>query len=143
MIKNNKGVTLVELLIVIVVMGLIAAFSIPAVGQIIENTNKDAVLNDALQVENAAKTYCNTVSTCVAGTTTLSWDNVDEYVSGITESNYVFGATPATTVATYESDGSWHVIMETTAAQSWEFDDADAGVTPSQTDRSSITADTD
>ena len=43
MIKNNKGVTLVELLIVIVVMGIIAAFAIPAVGTIITNTNKNKI----------------------------------------------------------------------------------------------------
>ena len=46
--KNNKGVTLVELLIVIVVMGIIAAFAIPAVGTIIENTQKDSMLLDQL-----------------------------------------------------------------------------------------------
>ena len=57
--KNNKGVTLVELLVVIVVMGIIAGFAIPAVGNIIENANKDAVLNDAIQVENAARLYCS------------------------------------------------------------------------------------
>ncbi|MGS0973367.1 MAG: prepilin-type N-terminal cleavage/methylation domain-containing protein [Candidatus Izemoplasmataceae bacterium] len=57
--KNNKGVTLVELLVVIVVMGIIAGFAIPAVGGIITNAEKDAVLNDAIQIENAARLYCS------------------------------------------------------------------------------------
>ncbi|MEC9484394.1 MAG: prepilin-type N-terminal cleavage/methylation domain-containing protein [Candidatus Izemoplasma sp.] len=60
---NNKGVTLIELLIVIVVLGIISAFAIPAVGNIIENTEKGAVYNDALQIENAAKLYCQTNAT--------------------------------------------------------------------------------
>jgi len=37
---NSKGVTLVELLIVIVVMGIIAAFSVISVGAIITNTRE-------------------------------------------------------------------------------------------------------
>jgi len=37
---NQKGVTLVELLIVIVVMGVISAFSIVALGDIITNTSQ-------------------------------------------------------------------------------------------------------
>ena len=66
MIKNNKGVTLVELLIVIVVMGIIAAFAIPAVGTIISNTNDDAIVADAMAVENGARLYCasNQCSIC-------------------------------------------------------------------------------
>ncbi|MBU1020803.1 MAG: type II secretion system GspH family protein [Firmicutes bacterium] len=44
---NNKGVTLIELLIVIVVMGIIAAFSMVAVVTIIENTKEDSFLNTA------------------------------------------------------------------------------------------------
>ena len=36
---NNKGVTLIELLIVIVVVGIVSAFGIVAVGDIIKNTS--------------------------------------------------------------------------------------------------------
>lgn len=52
---NNKAVTLVELLIVIVVMGIISAFSVISVGNIIENTNQKVddgnveILEDAIQ----------------------------------------------------------------------------------------------
>ena len=87
MIKNNKGVTLVELLIVIVVMGIIAAFAIPAVGTIIENTNKDAVVSDALAIENGARLYC-AQSTC-APAQALTWNQVKPYVEGLTEADYV------------------------------------------------------
>ncbi len=56
--RNNKGVTLVELLIVIVILGIIAAISIPAVGRIVENSQKDAIIADATTVRNALNTYC-------------------------------------------------------------------------------------
>lgn len=39
---NSKGVTLIELLIVIVVMGIIAAFAIPAYGNIINDASEKA-----------------------------------------------------------------------------------------------------
>ena len=35
---NQKGITLLELLIVVIVLGVIASISIPAVGSIVENT---------------------------------------------------------------------------------------------------------
>jgi len=139
MIKNNKGVTLVELLIVIVVMGIIAAFSIPAVGTIIENTQKDAILNDALQVEAAAKLYCSSTTTDVGCTTTsgLSWATLKPYVSGIADSDYDFddSGTNDEIVATITS-GVWSVTLEgagnnVLADKVWEWP---AG-TPSLLDR--------
>ncbi|MGL5296319.1 MAG: type II secretion system protein, partial [Culicoidibacterales bacterium] len=42
--KNQKGITLVELLAVMVIVGIIAAISIPAIGNLIENTRKDAYI---------------------------------------------------------------------------------------------------
>ena len=144
MIKNNKGVTLVELLIVIVVMGIIAAFSIPAVGTIIENTQKDAILADALSVENGAKLFC--AQTTCASDETLTWTEVSPYVEGLTTSDYEIGTTPGTTVATKTASG-WEVSLERAgvASGNWEFDEADAGLVPSDpaVDRDDVTADTD
>jgi len=58
MLRNNKGVTLVELLIVIVILGIIAAIAVPAVGNIVENAQKDAVIADATTIRSAINTYC-------------------------------------------------------------------------------------
>ena len=58
MVKNQKGVTLVELLIVIVILGIIAAISVPAVGNIVTNANKDAVLADATNLQSQVDLYC-------------------------------------------------------------------------------------
>jgi len=56
MLRNSKGITLVELLIVIVILGIIAAIAVPAVGNIVENAEKDAIIADAQQIESSAQT---------------------------------------------------------------------------------------
>jgi len=54
---NQKGLTLVELLAVIVILGIIAAIAVPAIGNIIENTKYNAVKADALNALSAANLY--------------------------------------------------------------------------------------
>ena len=39
-LNNEKGLTLVELLAVIVILGIIAAIAIPSIGNIIQNVEK-------------------------------------------------------------------------------------------------------
>ncbi|MDE3839778.1 prepilin-type cleavage/methylation domain-containing protein [Bacillus methanolicus] len=56
-LKNQKGLTLIELLAVIVILGIIAAIAVPSIGGIIQKSKEDAVKADAIQVLNAAKTY--------------------------------------------------------------------------------------
>ncbi|WP_108669436.1 competence type IV pilus major pilin ComGC [Peribacillus acanthi] len=53
--KNQKGLTLVELLAVIVILGIIAAIAVPSIGNIIENSKKDAHAANAHMVISAAK----------------------------------------------------------------------------------------
>ncbi len=50
---NQRGVTLVELLIVIVVLGIISAISVPAIGRVIERTENDAVVASLVNIERA------------------------------------------------------------------------------------------
>ncbi len=143
MIKNNKGVTLVELLIVIVVMGIIAAFAIPAVGTIIDNTQKDAIVADAIAVENAANLYC--AQTTCGTTQNLSWDDVEPYVEGITTGvagGYEVGVGGVDIVAVKSASG-WTVTLEAYGtASSGDTDNYEwpAGI-PSNLDRDHVVYD--
>ena len=86
MVNGNKGVTLVELLIVIVVMGIIAAFAIPSVGKIIENTNKDAIHADALAIHAATRLYC-VQNICDEGQS-LTYNEIEEYMDNFDADYY-------------------------------------------------------
>lgn len=55
--KNEKGLTLIELLAVIVILAVIAAIAIPAIGNIITNSKYNAVKSDAINIINAAQLY--------------------------------------------------------------------------------------
>ena len=56
-LNNEKGLTLVELLAVIVILGIIAAIAIPSIGNIIENSRVKAIKADALNVLVASDMY--------------------------------------------------------------------------------------
>jgi len=56
-LKEQKGLTLIELLAVIVILAIIAAIAIPAIGNIIENSRVGAAKSDVLNAINAAELY--------------------------------------------------------------------------------------
>lgn len=55
--KEEKGFTLIELLAVIVILAVIAVIAVPLIGNIINNTKKDADGATARQVYDAARLY--------------------------------------------------------------------------------------
>ncbi|PID15680.1 Tfp assembly type protein [Sporosarcina sp. P34] len=56
-LKSQRGLTLVELLAVIVIFGIIAAIAVPAIGKIVQNSHNKAVKSEAIIALNAAQLY--------------------------------------------------------------------------------------
>ncbi|WP_394580157.1 type II secretion system protein [Cytobacillus firmus] len=85
-LKDQKGLTLIELLAVIVILGIIAAIAVPSIGGLIDKTRDDALKADAVQVLNAAKLY--TASNNITASTTLSntTGELNQYLDNIPDS---------------------------------------------------------
>lgn len=79
-LKDERGLTLVELLVVVVILGIIAAIAVVAIGGIIENSKKDAMVADAKQMVSAAKLY--TASNPVSAETTMKFSGSTGTVDG-------------------------------------------------------------
>src|SRR5690625_1835243 len=56
-LKNERGLTLVELLAVIVILAIIAVIAFVMIGNVTENSKKDAHISNAQQLIAAAKLY--------------------------------------------------------------------------------------
>lgn len=54
---SKKGFTLVEIMIVVVIIGLLAAMAIPAFQKVRTDSRTSAVVNDARQLASAAQQY--------------------------------------------------------------------------------------
>jgi type IV pilus assembly protein PilA len=98
-LKNDEGLTLVELLAVIVILGIIAAIAVPSIGNIIEKSRADAVKAEGLQVLNAAKLYV--ASEGVSADKSLDSTDLADYITendeGIWTKDYTVNVTDENT----------------------------------------------
>ncbi|WP_155590370.1 prepilin-type N-terminal cleavage/methylation domain-containing protein [Lysinibacillus cavernae] len=81
LLKNEKGLTLVELLAVIVILAIIAAIAVPAIGNIIAKSKDRAILAEASNILAGAKIAyidgaCGIDETCAA-------TELEDFVDGI------------------------------------------------------------
>lgn len=119
---SKKGFTLVEIMIVVVIIGLLAAMAIPAFQKVRENSRHSAMDNDARQLASGAQQYMlendtTSASITYSVTTGTISGNLSVYVkqvgkgytgmpvSIVADNTFSFGHPQAAADRTYNSEG--------------------------------------
>jgi type IV pilus assembly protein PilA len=97
--KSTKGFTLVEIMIVVVIIGLLAAMAIPAFQKVRQSSQDKAVLNNARQLAAAADQYFleNGVSSVTQGSLVGSTNYV-KTLNLVANETYPIGFTQGVTI---------------------------------------------
>lgn len=81
--NNKKGFTLVEIMIVVVIIGLLAAMAIPAFQKVRTNSQDKTILNNLRQLNAAAQQYFLEQGVTSVTSTNLVGTDTDKYIKSI------------------------------------------------------------
>ncbi len=107
-LRSKKGVTLVELLAVIVILGIIAAIAVPTIGGLITRQRANAAEATYVSIEEQARLYAIDDADGVFTFADLVTDGFD-----IKDNVLTFGATPETAVAAVNANITITVVGST------------------------------
>lgn len=102
-LKNEKGLTLIELLAVIVILAIIAAIAVPAIGNVIANSRDSGKVADLSNALSGAKIAV------VDGTCTEQTPKGDFICSSDQLKDYLEGLSSGVTISAERVSGEWTI----------------------------------
>ena len=152
LLKDERGLSLVELLAVVVILAIIAGIGVIAIGNVIQNAREDAAVSDIQQAFSAAVLYQSTNSNLNDGTanSVLEFTLQDVMDDGLLNSNSWVGTpntdgTPGTSHSpnnvefSITDDGSLRVYIPAGILRAGQKGNAEVGESDAPVDQAFIT----
>ena len=137
-LKDRKGFTLVELIVVLVILAILAALLIPALTGYIDKANKEKVIAECRMAVMAVQTQSTTIYGEKGTVTKKALDDANDATRKLAEvsGHWTAEVTSAgkVTILTYVN-ASWHVVYTAaTGTAAAQYSDPDTNVTPLEAD---------